>query len=638
MFMVNSPLMTGLVPDGWLDITDVMILKRLNINNVEKMRCIQLLDAEFNMINKRLGKKIIANAENLELIEEDQFGSRKKHKAINAVICKIVMNDMLRQQKRAGALGINDAKGCYDRINHTFCILVLMSYGLKWKQARVLMETLQLAQHRIKTGYGVSEPAYGSEDEEPLMGLGQGNGVASAGWTLISSKIISVMKEMGFGANLVSSITKTLSEIAAFAYVDDADTPSCAPNVNMTGEELSPSFQEALDCWSKLISCSGGELDPNKSCCYLIDFAWKGSKWEYRKIGDMLGDFYLLDKEHTHHPLKQREVSQATETLGVYVSMDGNSSAQKEALREKAKSFAEKLRTSQCKPNTAIYTYHTCFMKSMEYCMPATNFTKEEWKSIISPAKEIALQKAKMSSKFPSELLYGSSKYNAFFFEEPYTNQGIEKISHFLQETSDNLHTGEIMTMGAESFIQDLGFSVDIAEIPWARIKNYTSQAWFGYLIQFISECNEETRQHQHHCIEIKENLPKLPLSRVNDRYIMKEFVESNHIKDGDLRILNIMRMSIKAVTLSDICNPEGTKITSRSWHLQGSHETQKNQIWPRNPPKFTERQKKLWQDSIKAVFGNSYAREDRQLHLNFWLGSWTNTKILDEWECFYSV
>ena len=80
------------------------------------------------------------------------------------------------------------------------------------------------------------------------------------------------MKEKGFSANLVSAISKPLSEIAAFAYVNDADTPSCAPDVNMTGEELSTSFQEALDCWSKLISCSGGELDPNKSCCYLIDF------------------------------------------------------------------------------------------------------------------------------------------------------------------------------------------------------------------------------------------------------------------------------------------------------------------------------------------------------------------------------
>lgn len=59
VFMVNSPLITGIVPKGWTHITDVQILKRININNVDKMRCIQLLDAEFNMINKRLGKKIL---------------------------------------------------------------------------------------------------------------------------------------------------------------------------------------------------------------------------------------------------------------------------------------------------------------------------------------------------------------------------------------------------------------------------------------------------------------------------------------------------------------------------------------------------------------------------------------------------
>ena len=92
----------------------------------------------------------------------------------------------------------------------------------------------------------------------------------------------------------------------------------------------------------------------------------------------MLGEFYLLDKDSTQHPLKRCEVSQATETLGVFIAMDGNLMAQKEALKEKAKSFAEKLRTSQCEPNTAIYAFNTCFIKSMEYCMPATNFIKEE--------------------------------------------------------------------------------------------------------------------------------------------------------------------------------------------------------------------------------------------------------------------
>ena len=56
------------------------------------------------------------------------------------------------------------------------------------------------------------------------------------------------------------------------------------------------------------------------------------------------------------------------------------------------------------------------------------------------------------------------------------------------------------------------------------------------------------------------------------------------------------------------------------------------------NPPRFTERQKKLWRESIKTVFGNSYAREERQLHVKFFLGPWTYKNIRDEWECFYSA
>ena len=98
-------------------------------------------------------------------------------------------------------MAIVNAKGCYDRINHTFAILVLIGFGLCWQHAKVIFEILQIAEHRIKTGFGVSEPAYGIEDDEPLMGVGQGNGNGATVWTLISSKMIEVMKERGYGAN-----------------------------------------------------------------------------------------------------------------------------------------------------------------------------------------------------------------------------------------------------------------------------------------------------------------------------------------------------------------------------------------------------------------------------------------------------
>lgn len=61
--------------------------------------------------------------------------------------------------------------------------------------------------------------------------------------------------------------------------------------------------------------------------------------------------------------------------------------------------------------------------------------------------------------------------------------------------------------------------------------------------------------------------------------------------------------------------------------------------MWPRNSPKFTTKQKNLWKDSLRAVFGNSYSgAESLQLHVKFYLGHWINNKVQDDWECFYSA
>jgi hypothetical protein len=55
---------------------------------------------------------------------------------------------------------MKDTKGCSGRINCTFAILVLMSFGVFVVLARSLFKTLQTADHHIKTGYDRSDKAY----------------------------------------------------------------------------------------------------------------------------------------------------------------------------------------------------------------------------------------------------------------------------------------------------------------------------------------------------------------------------------------------------------------------------------------------------------------------------------------------
>ena len=72
--------------------------------------------------------------------------------------------------------------------------------------------------------------------------------------------------------------------------------------------------------------------------------------------------------------------------------------------------------------------------------------------------------------------------------------------------------------------------------------------------------------------IELIEDTPLMPSLRINDWYIMKEFLDAG-VKDNDLKILNYMRMKIKAVTLSDITTPNGRSITFDAWNLIGSNK-----------------------------------------------------------------
>ena len=94
------------------------------------MRCIQLFHPEFNMISKFAGKELMYNAKVAKVLETNQYGSRKHHKAMCACLNKVLFNNMLRINKNTGAMGYNDDKGSYNRINHTFAILEMMSFSL----------------------------------------------------------------------------------------------------------------------------------------------------------------------------------------------------------------------------------------------------------------------------------------------------------------------------------------------------------------------------------------------------------------------------------------------------------------------------------------------------------------------------
>ena len=159
---------------------------------------------------------------------------------------------------------MNDAKGCFDRIQHTFAILVLMYYGVAWSLATTLFEVLQKAKHKIKTGYGVSTPVYGNK-ESAISSIGQGNGLGPTLWALISSIIIKMRKAKGHGMKVATPISKQDVSLLGFAFVDDADLVCRADDIHTTGATMITRFQSLMTCWNGGIRATGGLIAPGKT-------------------------------------------------------------------------------------------------------------------------------------------------------------------------------------------------------------------------------------------------------------------------------------------------------------------------------------------------------------------------------------
>ena len=93
--------------------------------------------------------------------------------------------------------------------------------------------------------------------------------------------------------------------------------------------------------------------------------------------------------------------------------------------------------------------------------------------------------------------------------------------------------------------------------------------------------------------IELIEDTTMLPSLRRNDEFLMEEFIAADVSRDH-LKIINYIRMHLKAITLADIATPNGRRITFDAWNAIGSNNLRVEYDWPRSPQSFTQRQKEI--------------------------------------------
>ncbi len=116
---------SGIPPESWSVGLQVMLEKIAGVCLVEKLRTIQLYEADFNYYNQFIfGRQAMQALADSGYIPEELF-SQKGSTAEDAKFDKTLMADLSRQARQPMAVVSADAAYCYDRVNH-----VIRWYGL----------------------------------------------------------------------------------------------------------------------------------------------------------------------------------------------------------------------------------------------------------------------------------------------------------------------------------------------------------------------------------------------------------------------------------------------------------------------------------------------------------------------------
>ena len=165
----------------------------------------------------------------------------------------------------------NDAKSCYDRILHIVAYCTMRIHGISKNAAKCSMDTISRMKHHIRTSFGDSKTYYGGEKwtekggKKP-HGNGQGNGDGPAKWTAISSPLLTILKEEGYGIRFVSPIEGEEIAMSAFGFVDDMDYIQTAEE-GETEQDLLHKTQKGMNLWESLLRTTGGAIvvEPGKT-------------------------------------------------------------------------------------------------------------------------------------------------------------------------------------------------------------------------------------------------------------------------------------------------------------------------------------------------------------------------------------
>ena len=88
-----------------------------------------------------------------------------------------------------------------------------------------MVQGIQDINHHIRTSYGIFNLTLSKRNtDSPFQGILQRNGTAPTTWVLISVSLLNMLRAKGHRAKFISAISRELTHIVGYMFVDDTDS------------------------------------------------------------------------------------------------------------------------------------------------------------------------------------------------------------------------------------------------------------------------------------------------------------------------------------------------------------------------------------------------------------------------------
>lgn len=534
------------------------------------------------------------------------FGSTPGKMASSAVLQKVLSIDQLKIERRAGGIFDCDATGCYDRILPPLATIHLQALGLDPAIATFLARLMFVAKRYVKTTHGVSVQSIRTTKDDPLFGIGQGNGGGPAIWLAHLTVMFTALSAICNG--LIMTCIEGIKKLTTVGtgYVDDVTlfvfTKSSDPQ---TEKQVHKQIKFIATKWEKLLYLTGGKLELTK--CFWLPITWRWKKGEPVMNTNERGAIQLKIKESESGNrilIPRIKPSKAEKRLGILYSADGTWKAELQYWKAYTKNFATTLKYARVDRLTGYQAYKSIWCAKFRFHAPVVSFKSNQLNQIQRGIIGSCLSISGYNSKMPRAVVFGPEIYGGLNWESPYGILVYEQIKLLTGSLRLNDTVGRMISLQ----LQWLQLTAGVKEPLLERTNTipYLPHCWITSLHEKLVDIGVQIKITDHWTPKIK---------RHDDSIIMDYVIAK--LDSTYWGPINQCRLYLQAITFADITTFDGTEIPNEIYHVRSKLRDSRIQFPRQKRP--TKDAIHKWQYFIKYI-----SNDKRQLWTP--LGEWEDT------------